>query len=262
MPKPRIRDLGYGPGFYEPGPRNSILDIPGLQLGQKTIYDPDNGIHVGVTIFFPRGTTNTRTKPSYAAIFSLNGAGELTGNHFIDNWGFTNSPIAFTDSMSIGAVYQSLVTHGWGVSRELGEDPETGYAHFGFPVVGETWGGGVTDIQGGKSTLSHEQVMEAIKDAEVRQAVGEGGQGGGAGRETLGWDEAEASVSWNDRQPRVHVLFDAPRPIVGEVLMSYCVQRLMLRHRHEQPWSGRRVRGFLSFSAAHVCSTFTWSICS
>lgn len=209
-----MRELGYGPGFYQCGKKNSILDVKGnnvflkvvleknfllvvfafsyismplshtklgLQVGQKTIHDPNRGIHVGVTIIYPRGTTETRLKPSYAAIHTLNGAGEMTGKHFIDEWGFTSSPIAFTDSMSIGAVYQSLLTHAWAVSRDLGESEEVGYSHFGWPVVGETWGGGVTDIHDGKSTLTYEQVVEAINDAQSRTEVGEGSQGGGAG---------------------------------------------------------------------------------
>lgn len=88
-------------------------------------------------------------------------------------------PLAFTDSMSVGSVYQTLVTHGWAISHALKEAADVGYAHFGFPVVGETWGGGVTDIFHGRSTLKHEDVMEAIKDAETRTEVGEGGYGGG-----------------------------------------------------------------------------------
>lgn len=180
MANQRIRSLGYGPGFYKTGPKNSILDIPGLRLGQKTIHDTIRGVHTGVTIIFPRGTTDTRLHPCYAAIHTLNGAGEMTGTHFIHEWGFTNSPIAFTDSMSIGQVYQTLVTYAWDLSRSLGESAGDGYAHFGFPVVGETWGGGVTDIHDGKSTLTSAEVLEAIKDAGTRQVVGEGGHGGGA----------------------------------------------------------------------------------
>lgn len=181
MAPSRIRDTGYGPGYYRPGPKNSVLDIPGLQVGMKTVHNDDKGIHVGVTIVFPRGVAKTRTQPCYAAIHSLNGAGECTGRYFIEEWGFTNSPIAFTDSMSIGAVYQSLITYAWNTSRSLNEGPETGYHHSGFPVVGETWGGGVTDIYDGKSTLTDEQILEAIKDAETRTYVDEGGAGGGAG---------------------------------------------------------------------------------
>lgn len=91
MTRPHIRDLGYGPGYYTPGKANSILDVPGVQVGQRTIHDDENGVHVGVTLIYPRGCTRTRLQPSYAAIHTLNGGGEMTGTHFIHEWGFTSS---------------------------------------------------------------------------------------------------------------------------------------------------------------------------
>ena len=91
MTRPHIRDLGYGPGYYTPGKLNSILDVPGVQVGQKTIHNDEGGVHVGVTLIYPRGTVRTRTQPSYAAIHTLNGGGEMTGTHFIRDWGYTSS---------------------------------------------------------------------------------------------------------------------------------------------------------------------------
>lgn len=91
MARPHIRDLGYGPGYYSPGARNSILDVPGLQVGQHTIHEDSEGIHVGVTLIYPRGTQKTRLQPSYAAVHTFNGGGEMTGTHFIRDWGFTGS---------------------------------------------------------------------------------------------------------------------------------------------------------------------------
>ncbi|KAI0123656.1 peptidase family S58-domain-containing protein [Xylariales sp. AK1849] len=186
MSRPHIRELGYGPGYYTPGTQNSILDVPGVQVGQKTIHDDEKGVHVGVTLIYPRGTQNTRLQPSYAAIHTLNGGGEMTGTHFIKDWGFTSSPVAFTDSMSCGAVYQALTNYSWETSRQLDEGTEAGYNHHGWPVVAETWGGGNTDIHDFKSTLSYEQIVEAIKDADKRQHVLEGGHGGGAGMLCMG----------------------------------------------------------------------------
>ena len=95
-------------------------------------------------------------------------------------------PIAFTDSMSCGAVYQALTNYSFDVSRRLGEDAETMYAHHGWPVVGETWGGGNTDIHDFKSTIKYDQVVEAIRDAESRKVILEGGFGGGAGMLCMG----------------------------------------------------------------------------
>lgn len=36
--RPRIRDLGYAPGKFAPGPQNSILDVDGGGLYQVFIY--------------------------------------------------------------------------------------------------------------------------------------------------------------------------------------------------------------------------------
>lgn len=88
--------------------------------------------------------------------------------------------------MSAGAVYQALAEHSWTVSRALGEDKETGYAHHGWPVVGETWGGGVTDIANPKSIVKHDQVVEAVEDAKSREKVDEGATGGGSGMLCMG----------------------------------------------------------------------------
>lgn len=60
------------------------------------------------------------------------------------------------------------------------------YSHHGWPVVGETWGGGNTDIHDFKSTLNYDQVVEAIQDADQRHSVAEGSHGGGAGMLCLG----------------------------------------------------------------------------
>jgi D-aminopeptidase len=98
----------------------------------------------------------------------------------------SGQPIAFTDSLSCGAVYQALTNYSFERSRQLNEGAEAMYSHHGWPVVGETWGGMNTDIHDFKSTLTHNQVLEAITDAESRTEVLEGGYGGGAGMLCLG----------------------------------------------------------------------------
>ena len=88
--------------------------------------------------------------------------------------------------MSCGAAYQALTNYSFNLSRSLKEDEEKMYSHHGWPVVGETWGGGNTDIHDFKSTLTHDQIVEAIDDAATRETVLEGGYGGGAGMLCLG----------------------------------------------------------------------------
>jgi hypothetical protein len=67
-------------------------------------------------------------------------------------------------------VYQALTNHSFALSRQLNENDEAIYSHHGWPVVGETWGGMNTDIHDFKSTLSHDQVIEAL--ANTRKKIG------------------------------------------------------------------------------------------
>lgn len=83
-------------------------------------------------------------------------------------------------------MYQAVTNYSFKLSRELNENLEAMYSHHGWPVVGETWGGMNTDIHDFKSTLSYDQVVEAIKDAETRDQVLEGSHGGGAAMLCLG----------------------------------------------------------------------------
>lgn len=83
-------------------------------------------------------------------------------------------------------MYQALTNYSFELSRQLKENVEAMYSHHGWPVVGETWGGMNTDIHDFKSTLSYDQIVEAIKDAETRTQVLEGNHGGGAAMLCLG----------------------------------------------------------------------------
>lgn len=132
-------------------------------------------------------------------------------------------PIAFTDSLSCGAVYQALTNYSFELSRHLNEDVEAMYTHHGWPVVGETWGGGNTDIHDFKSTLNYDQVVEAIKDADNCQQVLEGGHGGGAGMLCLGHRGGTGTSS--RRVPRAG---DEDDFVVGVLVQTNFGQKSML----------------------------------
>ncbi|TVY84647.1 Beta-peptidyl aminopeptidase BapA [Lachnellula suecica] len=180
-PRPRIRDLGYAPGNFIPGPANSITDVPGVTVGQVTLHDDSKGIHTGVTIILPRGKETTDI-PCYAGTHDLNGRGELTGAHVVNEWGYVNTPIAFTNSVSVGKVYDALTR--WQIAKERKKygDDENGdliaSRKLGIPLVGETYDGMLNDLL--LSAVEREHVEEAIKLAESgTEEVKEGGYGGG-----------------------------------------------------------------------------------
>src|SRR5215472_13950148 len=85
--KPRARDLGI-PLDGAPGPRNAITDVKGVEVGHTTLIRGDGELVVGkgpvrtgVTAILPRGK---KYDPVFASFFALNGNGEMTGIHWIE----------------------------------------------------------------------------------------------------------------------------------------------------------------------------------
>ncbi|KAF7189664.1 Beta-peptidyl aminopeptidase BapA, partial [Pseudocercospora fuligena] len=142
---PRIHDLGYSPGIHPPGPTNSILDVPGVHISQLTIptttssnsKSPNSTACKGLTLISPRPPQSYHA-PCAASTFTFNGNGELTGSRQISDWGFINTPIAFTNSLSLGTVFDGIWD--WILEQQdsknwSGRDRSRNY---GTPAVGET----------------------------------------------------------------------------------------------------------------------------
>ncbi|KAH7323714.1 peptidase family S58-domain-containing protein [Rhexocercosporidium sp. MPI-PUGE-AT-0058] len=174
-PRPRIRDLGYKPGKFAPGPKNSILDVKGVQVGQVTIHEGD--VHTGVTVILPRGRKDTPLLPCYGATHDLNGMGEMTGTHAL--------PIAFTNTLSVGKVYDAIFRYQIAEANARGEDDLELLRRFGIPIVGETYDGLLNDIS--LSYLSKEHVDLALARAETQTEVQEGNYGGGTAMRCHGY---------------------------------------------------------------------------
>ncbi|RZK34978.1 MAG: S58 family peptidase, partial [Hymenobacter sp.] len=83
--KARARDIGI-PFDGTVGKYNAITDVPGVQVGYKTLIR-DTGlkaVRTGVTVILPKG----KTSESYpAGWFCLNGDGEMTGTTVIEEYG-------------------------------------------------------------------------------------------------------------------------------------------------------------------------------
>jgi D-aminopeptidase len=76
---------------------NSITDVTGVEVGNTTLVSGDNNssakepvVRTGVTAVLPRGKANN--DPVYAAWFSQNGNGEMTGTTWIEESGFLEGP--------------------------------------------------------------------------------------------------------------------------------------------------------------------------
>ena len=167
----RARDLGV-PFEGVPGPLNAITDIPGVEVGQVTLISGEGPLVVGkgpvrsgVTVVFPRGHQNL--KPVYGGYFNLNGNGEMTGLAYMQDFGIVSGPIGITSTNAIGHVYAGIQE--WAVQH-------TGEAV--YPVVGETWDGWQSDING---FHVRPDTAKAALDAAKGGPVEEGVVGGGTG---------------------------------------------------------------------------------
>ncbi|KAK4062533.1 uncharacterized protein Triagg1_9903 [Trichoderma aggressivum f. europaeum] len=208
--RPRIRELGYSPGKFAPGPKNSILDVPGVQVGQVTVNEGTD-IHTGLTVILPRGIKETRLTPCYAATHDLNGMGELTGTHALAEYGYINTPIAITNTVSVGKVYDGLFLWQMEQARKDGEDDIESLRRFCIPVVGETYDGLLNDISA--SVLDKDSVYAALQVAQSQTEVQEGNYGGGTAMRCHGYKGGTGTssriVPGADRDYTVGVLVQA-----------------------------------------------------
>jgi D-aminopeptidase len=175
--KPRARDLGV-PFDGNPGPNNAITDVKGVEVGHTTLISGEGKLEVGkgpirtgVTAIHPRGKSSNDAV--FAAWFTLNGNGEMTGTTWIEDSGFLNGPVMITNTHSVGVVRDAVIS--WKVKH--GSPDMEGY-WWSLPVVAETWDGYLNDING--FHVKPEDAWHALDTAHAG-AVEEGNVGGGTG---------------------------------------------------------------------------------
>jgi D-aminopeptidase len=171
----RLRDLGLSVGTLEPGEHNAITDVPGVQVGHTTLIAGEGALEVGsgpvrtgVTVIRPV-PGHARATPVPAGTATLNGNGELTGLEWVRESGLLTTPIAITNTHSVGVVRDALVADDIRQADGL---------YWSMPVVGETYDGVLNDING--LHVKAEHVQAALASA-AGGPVQEGSVGGGTG---------------------------------------------------------------------------------
>jgi D-aminopeptidase len=169
----RARDLGIQLGIGTPGPLNAITDVDGVTVGHTTLISGagelvvgKGPIRTGVTVVCPRG--GARRDAVFAGCHRLNGNGELTGLEWIRESGLLTTPVAITNTHSVGVVRDALVA-----ASIDGAD-----ARWSLPVVGETFDGLLNDMNGFHVTGAH---LHGALAAARGGLVEEGSVGGGTG---------------------------------------------------------------------------------
>ncbi|MEM1177842.1 MAG: P1 family peptidase [Acidobacteriota bacterium] len=183
----RARDLGI-PFDGTPGEHNAITDVAGVEVGYATLIRGHGKLVVGkgpvrtgVTAIHPRG--RHATAGVFAARFTMNGDGEMTGTHWIDEFGTLYGPILLTNTVSVGDVHAAAIE--W-MRRHRPRD----MTH--LPVVGETWDGGFNDLYGRHVKEKH---VFAALDSASGGAIAEGNVGGGTGMTAHGFKAGTGTSS-------------------------------------------------------------------
>lgn len=125
------RSLGLWMGQMPAGPFNDITDVPGVRVGNVSLFlgsgplVPGKGpIRTGVTAVFPH-LGNLYRHPCRAGIEVINGYGKSIGVPFIQEMGILNCPILLTNTLSVNDVANGVITYLLQQNPEIGNDSRT-----------------------------------------------------------------------------------------------------------------------------------------
>lgn len=187
--KLRARDLGI-PFDGTPGQFNAITDVAGVEVGLVTLVSgtgkltPGKGpVRTGVTAVLPRGRESR--DQVFAAWFTLNGNGEMTGTTWVEESGFLEGPVMITNTHSVGVVRDAVIA--WQMLKQ-GKT----FQPWSLPVVAETWDGFLNDING--FHVKPEHVAQSL-DQAASGPVAEGNTGGGTGMVAHGFKGGTGTAS-------------------------------------------------------------------
>ncbi|WCN08916.1 P1 family peptidase [Marinomonas mediterranea] len=172
--KLRAREMGL-PFSGKTGANNNITDVAGVQVGYKTLIDHENSSQkqTGVTAILPRGRSNT-PQPVWAGMYALNGNGEMTGTHWIQDGGYFTGPIMITNSHAVGITHHAAVK--WTINQY--KEAWTEHHLWAMPVVAETFDGILNDINA--MHVTEQDAQDALDNAQSGP-IQEGNVGGGTG---------------------------------------------------------------------------------
>ena len=151
------------------GVRNKISDVPGVTVGHCTLAD--GNIQTGVTALLPHPGDLFHDKV-LAACHVINGFGKTTGLVQIEELGTLETPILFTNTLSVGTAETALVRYMLARNPDICET--TGSVN---PVVCECNDSTLNDIRG--LHVTEQNVLDALADCKADFAEGAVGAGRG-----------------------------------------------------------------------------------
>lgn len=171
----RARDYGINIGVLKTGKNNTITDVKGVLVGQKTLYQKEH-IRTGVTAILPHSDNIFQYKVP-AAIYIGNGFGKLMGFSQVEELGNIETPIILTNTLSVPTAADALIDY----TLAQVENKSVRSVN---PIVGETNDGNLNDIRG--RHVQKSDVLAALKQAQSG-VVKEGNVGAGTGTRCFGF---------------------------------------------------------------------------
>jgi D-aminopeptidase len=178
-PYAKAPGLGIRIGTVQHGANDAITDVPGVLVGQVTHIEgsgklvPGVGpVRTGITAIIPR--TDIWHHHLWAAVWPLNGNGEMTGSLWVNESGWLETPIVLTDTLSVGRVDDGVIS--WLIKQS----PQIGIQEdVPLPVVAEINDDFLNDQPGRHNTPADAgAALDAARGGPVQQ--GDVGAGTGA----------------------------------------------------------------------------------
>ncbi|HEY0396372.1 MAG TPA: P1 family peptidase [Candidatus Elarobacter sp.] len=171
-------------GKYPSGALDGITDVPGVRVAHVTKVE-GTSVRTGATgILANDDVWNQRVA---AATYVLNGNGEMTGAHWVDQSGFLEVPIVLTNTLNVGRADDGVVS--WLIRKHPGIGVREDVP---LPVVAECDDQGINDIQG--RHVSADDVV-AMLDAAKPGDFPRGNVGAGTGMRAFGFAAGIGSAS-------------------------------------------------------------------
>jgi D-aminopeptidase len=179
-------------GTLPSGPLDGITDVPGVRVANLTKIEgagplvPGVGpVRTGATAILPNADP-WNVRPA-AGFFMLNGNGEMTGTHWIDEDGFLSSPIVLTDTLDVARADDGVIA--WMIAKH----PQIGIRDdVPLPVVAECDDQALNDIQGRHVTAAD---VTALLDRAQPGDFARGSVGAGTGMIAYGFKAGIGSAS-------------------------------------------------------------------
>lgn len=192
-------------GQLPAGPRDAITDVAGVTVGHCTLAH--DACQTGVTVVRPHGG-NVYTGKVPAAASVLNGFGKSIGLVQVDELGVLETPIALTNTFSVGAVAQAQIR------AAIADNPEIGRAWPTVnPLVFECNDGYLNDIQA--MVVAGDHYARALSGAGVD--VAQGAIGAGRGMSSFG---VKGGIGTASRVVSCHGEREGQRYTVGALVLS------------------------------------------